>query len=155
VFLVLVASAPAPVWKVRRSAGGTLVSLERQTELINHISFHIIDAEWGHVTVKMAAHPLFGAQVILNGHAYVAAAVARLRVGFREGGKLFHVGHRHGGHSRDRRYLVFGRDYRATGQGLPAVDLQFLPVLRWTPPSSKPAGLATPTRSTRPNTPAT
>jgi hypothetical protein len=89
VFLVLVARAMAPVWKVRRSAGGTLVSLERKTELINHYSFHIIDAEWGHVTIKMAGHPPFGAQVILNGHEYVAAAAARLGVGFAKEGNCF------------------------------------------------------------------
>ena len=39
VFLVLVAKAMAPVWKVKRSAGGVLVSLERKTELVNHYSF--------------------------------------------------------------------------------------------------------------------
>ncbi len=27
---------------------------------------------WGHVTIKMSGHPPFGAQIILNGHEYVA-----------------------------------------------------------------------------------
>jgi hypothetical protein len=44
----------------------------RRTEYINHYSFHIIDAVWGHVTIKMSGHPPFGAQIILNGHEYVA-----------------------------------------------------------------------------------
>src|SRR4051794_37690292 len=35
-------------------------------------SFHIWDSEWGHLTIKMAGHPPFGAQVMLNGHEYVA-----------------------------------------------------------------------------------
>ena len=43
-----------------------------RTEYINHYSFHIIDAVWGHVTIKMSGHPPFGAQIILNGHEYVA-----------------------------------------------------------------------------------
>ena len=45
---------------------------------VNHYSFHIIDPVWGHVTIKMSGHPPFGAQVILNGHEYVAVA-ARAR----------------------------------------------------------------------------
>ncbi len=89
VFLVLVARAMAPVWKVKRSAAGVLVNLERRTELINHYSFHIMDPEWGHVTIKMAGHPPFGAQVILNGHEHVAGAAARLGVGFAKEGNCF------------------------------------------------------------------
>ena len=43
VFLVLVAKAPAPVWKVTRSAAGRIVNIERRIEYVNHYSFHIID----------------------------------------------------------------------------------------------------------------
>jgi hypothetical protein len=89
VFLVLVARAMAPVWKVKRSPAGTLVSLERKTELVNHYSFHLIDGEWGHVTIKMCSHPPFSAQVILNGHDYVARAAAGLGVGFVKEGNCF------------------------------------------------------------------
>src|ERR1700737_5482654 len=72
VFLVRVAQAPATVWKVKRSAAGRIVNIERRSEYVNHYSFHIIDPEWGHVTIKMSGHPPFGAQIILNGHEYVA-----------------------------------------------------------------------------------
>lgn len=89
VFLVLVARAMAPVWKVKRSASGVITGLERKVELVNHYSFHIMDPEWGHVTIKMAGHPPFGAQVILNGHEYVACAAARLGVGFAKEGNCF------------------------------------------------------------------
>jgi hypothetical protein len=89
VFLVLVARAMAPVWKVKRSASGVITHLERKIELVNHYSFHIIDPEWGHVTIKMAGHPPFGAQVMLNGHEYVACAAARLGVGFAKEGNCF------------------------------------------------------------------
>ena len=70
-FLVLVAKAPAPVWKVKRSAAGRIVNIERRREYVNHYSFHIIDPVWGHVTIKMSGHPPFGAQIICNGHEYV------------------------------------------------------------------------------------
>ena len=33
-----------------------------------------MDSQWGHLTIKMAGHAPFGAQVILNGHEYVAVA---------------------------------------------------------------------------------
>jgi hypothetical protein len=39
---------------------------------VNHYSFHILDPEWGHITIKISGHPPFSAQVILNGHEYVA-----------------------------------------------------------------------------------
>jgi len=89
VFLVLVAKAMAPVWKVRRSASGVITSLERKTELVNHFSFHIIDPQWGHVTIKMSPHPPFSAQIMLNGHEYVACAAAGLGIGFAKEGNCF------------------------------------------------------------------
>ncbi len=89
VFLILVARAPAPVWKVKRSAAGVIVSIERNVEYVNHYSFHIIDPAWGHVTIKMSGHPPFGAQVILNGHEYVACAAQHAGVGFVKEGNCF------------------------------------------------------------------
>lgn len=90
VFLVLVAKAPAPVWKVARSAkSGAIVNLERRREYVNHYSFHIIDPEWGHVTIKMSGHPPFGAQVILNGHEYVARQAAAAGIAFDKVGNCF------------------------------------------------------------------
>jgi hypothetical protein len=74
VFLVLVAKAPATVWDVRRSERGVLVNIAKKSSYVNHYSFHIMDPLWGHVTIKMSGHPPFGAQVILNGHEYVARA---------------------------------------------------------------------------------
>lgn len=74
VFLILVGRAPAPVWDVVRSKSGTLVNIARKTPMpyVNHYSFHILDPEWGHITIKLCGHPPFGAQIILNGHEYVA-----------------------------------------------------------------------------------
>jgi hypothetical protein len=73
VFLILVARAVAPVWDVERTPNGTLRNLAKKTAFVNHYSFHIVDPEWGHLTIKLSGHPPFGAQIILNGHEYVAA----------------------------------------------------------------------------------
>jgi hypothetical protein len=89
VFLVLVAKAPATVFKVRRSARGQIVNIEKKTEHVCHYNFHIIDPDWGHVTIKMSGHPPFAAQVILNGHEYVAAQAGAAGIGFTKEGNCF------------------------------------------------------------------
>jgi hypothetical protein len=89
VFLVLVAKAPATVWKVKRSASGVIVNLEKKTEYVNHYSFHIMDPDWGHVTIKMSGHPPFAAQVILNGHEYVACQARKAGIAFGKDGNCF------------------------------------------------------------------
>jgi hypothetical protein len=89
VFLVLAAKAPATVWKVQRSAAGRIVNIERRREHVNHYSFHIIDPEWGHVTIKMSGHPPFGAQIILNGHEYVARQATAAGIAFSKAGNCF------------------------------------------------------------------
>jgi hypothetical protein len=77
-FLILVGRAMAPVWEVQRSASGVIQNLDKKRPYINHYSFHILDPEWGHITIKMSGHPPFGAQVILNGHEYVVSAGIRV-----------------------------------------------------------------------------
>lgn len=91
VFLVLVARAPALVWKVKRSGDGRIVNIEKTSQYVNHYSFHIMDPTWGHVTIKMSGHPPFGAQVLLNGHEYVVAAAAKAGVEFAKEGNCFTV----------------------------------------------------------------
>ncbi|MCE7002410.1 hypothetical protein LWC34_06125 [Kibdelosporangium philippinense] len=82
VFLILVARAPATVWEVHRSAQGAIRDLAKKSAFVNHYSFHIMDPQWGHVTVKMSGHPPFAAQVILNGHEYVACRARTTGIGF-------------------------------------------------------------------------
>jgi hypothetical protein len=90
VFLILVARAPAMVWDVRRSADGTVLGgLARKRTYVNHYSFHIMDRAWGHLVIKMAGHAPFGAQVILNGHEYVAVAAQGEGIGFVKEGNCF------------------------------------------------------------------
>src|SRR5438034_2773460 len=47
------------------------------------------DPEWGHITIKMAGHPPFGAQIILNGHEYVACRAAKTGLTFSKEGNCF------------------------------------------------------------------
>jgi hypothetical protein len=76
VFLILVAKSKAPVWEVERTTTGKVGAIRRKKPMpyVNHYSFHIWDAEWGHITIKMSGHPPFGAQIILNGHDYLSCA---------------------------------------------------------------------------------
>lgn len=76
-FMVLVARAAVGVWDVQRSKGGVIVNLAKRKSFVNHYSFHIMDPTWGHITIKMAGHPPYDAQVMLNGHEYVAAQAKR------------------------------------------------------------------------------
>jgi hypothetical protein len=89
VFLILVARAVAPVWDVSRSAKGVIRRLVKKTAFINYYSFHIMDPEWGHIVIKMAGHPPFGAQIILNGHEYVANKASKAHIAFTKEGNCF------------------------------------------------------------------
>jgi hypothetical protein len=89
VFMVLVAKAVAPTWKVTRSRSGVLVKLEKKNAFVKHYSFHIMDAEWGHLVIKISGHPPFSAQVILNGHNYVARRAEQAGISFIKEGNCF------------------------------------------------------------------
>jgi hypothetical protein len=89
VFMILAAKAPAPVWKVHRSAAGAITNIEKKREHVYHYSFHIMDPAFGHLVIKMSGHPPFGAQVILNGHEYVAVAAQGEGIGFTKEGNCF------------------------------------------------------------------
>ena len=73
VFLILVGRAPAPIWEVRRNGKGEISNIFRKEKwpYVNHYYFHLMDPEWGHLTIRMCGYPPFGTQVILNGHEWV------------------------------------------------------------------------------------
>src|SRR6516162_5678982 len=91
VFLILVSRAPATVWNVQRAKSGVIVNLEAKRSFVSHYSFHIMDPEWGHLTIKMAGHPPFGAQILLNGHEYVACQARKVSISFTKQGNCFTV----------------------------------------------------------------
>lgn len=88
-FLILVGRAVATVWEVQRSQRGVICNLEAKHGYINHYSFHILDPDWGHITIKMAGHPPFGAQIILNGHEYVACRAQKNGIAFTKESNCF------------------------------------------------------------------
>ena len=78
-FLILAGRARAPVWEV-----GINYHLRRKLPMpyVNHYSFHILDPKWGHITIKISGHPPFPAQVMLNGHEYVACQALKAGIRF-------------------------------------------------------------------------
>jgi hypothetical protein len=88
-FLILVSRAVATVWEVKRSHRGVIQNLVARWPYINYYSFHIMDPEWGHITIKMAGHPPFGTQIILNGHEYVTCRARKTGIGFNKEGNCF------------------------------------------------------------------
>ena len=72
-FLVITGNAPAPIWEVKHNSAGQITEIRHRKNwpYVKHYYFHIIDREWGHVTVRMCGYPPFGAQLILNGHEWV------------------------------------------------------------------------------------
>lgn len=88
-FLVLVARASAAAWHVQKTKDGRIQNLVRKYPYVNHYHFHIMDPDWGHVTVRMSGHPPFGAQVILNGHEYISCLAAQQDVSFPKEGNCF------------------------------------------------------------------
>jgi hypothetical protein len=89
VFLILVRKAQAPVWEVSVSAKQHHLERKKPMPYVNHYSFHILDPDWGHVTIKISGHPPFPAQIIFNGHEYVACQGRKAGIGFTKEGNCF------------------------------------------------------------------
>ncbi len=85
-FLILVGRAQAPVWDI---SANHHIEPKRPMPYVNHYSFHILDAEWGHITIKISGHPPFPAQVILNGHEHVACQADKAGIRFTKEGNCF------------------------------------------------------------------
>lgn len=81
IFLILVNRAPASIWDVHRYGQGG-IDLRRKTSYVNHYTFPIWDAEWGHVAIRLCGHPPFSAMIMLNGHEYVAAKATEQKIPF-------------------------------------------------------------------------
>jgi hypothetical protein len=56
---------------------------------VNHYHFHLIDRDWGHLTIKMSGHPPFGVQVMLNGHEWVERRARRKTIATVKEGNCF------------------------------------------------------------------
>jgi hypothetical protein len=84
IFLILIGRAPAPVWQVKRNAQGAITEIAhpKSPPYVNHFYFHVRDPDWGHLVIKMSAHPPFNAQVLFNGHEYVASQAKKRGIAF-------------------------------------------------------------------------
>jgi hypothetical protein len=78
-FLIMVGRAQARVWDVGKNYH---IEAKKPMPYVNHYSFHILDADWGHITIKISGHPPFPAQVMVNGHEYVAYQGAKAGIHF-------------------------------------------------------------------------
>jgi hypothetical protein len=85
-FLILVSRAPAPVCDVHPNRR---ITRNKPAAYVNHYSFHILDPDWGHITIKISGHPPFPAQVILKGHEYMDRRARKAGILFIRDGNCF------------------------------------------------------------------
>lgn len=88
-FLVLVGRAPGLVWDVSHTSDGRIRNLKGNYRFINYYYFHIMDPMWGHIIIRMSGHPPFSANIILNGHEYVARLAASQGIEIPKEGNCF------------------------------------------------------------------
>jgi hypothetical protein len=90
-FLVIKSNAPAPIWEVKRNGQGRISEIRHRKSwpYVRHFYFHLIDREWGHITIRICSYPPFGAQLILNGHERVERQARRKRVAVVKDGNCF------------------------------------------------------------------
>ena len=125
-FLVLVGRAQAPVWDVTAKHH---IERKKPMPYVNHYSFHILDPDWGHLTIKISGHPPFPAQVMLVERPRIRRlSGAQSGPAIYQGRELLYEDLRRRRLGEDRRHLVRTSGYRAIEPGLRALDLQ-LPVL--------------------------
>ena len=90
IFAVFVSRAPAKIWEVvKLKKGGIFLRRKNGLALVNHYYFHILDREWGHLTIRMSAHPSFNCQIILNGHEWVERRKAVNKLNITKTGNCF------------------------------------------------------------------
>ena len=87
-FLVIISRANGLVWDAQSTKYGGL-HLSKNYRFINHLFFHIIDPQWGHITIRMSSHPPFSAMVILNGHEFVARQAKQAGLDFQQTSNCF------------------------------------------------------------------
>ena len=72
IFAIFVARAPELLWEVKKFDSGSIdIRRKKNLSYVNHYYFHIMDSEWGHITIKINSHPPFNCSIILNGHEWV------------------------------------------------------------------------------------
>ena len=89
VFVIFVNRASAMLWNVERTPNGTIREIRKKISYVNHFSIHVMDRTWGHIVFKICSHPPFNAQIIVNGHEYVARRALKEGLSFDKQGNCF------------------------------------------------------------------
>jgi len=90
IFAIFCSRAPSLLWEVKKFNNGSIdIRRKKKTSLVNHYYFHIIDKQWGHITIRMCAHPPFSCNVILNGHEWVERRKSVKRLNIKKQGNCF------------------------------------------------------------------
>ncbi len=72
IFTIFCSRATSILWEVHEFGNGKIdIRRKKKASLVNHYYFHIKDKQWGHICIRMCAHPPFSCNVILNGHEWV------------------------------------------------------------------------------------
>ena len=83
IFAIFVARAPSKLWEVKQFNNKSIdIRKKKNLSYVNHYYFHIMDTNWGHITIRICSHPPFNCMIILNGHEWVERqkAVSKLNV---------------------------------------------------------------------------
>src|SRR5215470_3980770 len=89
-FAIFVAKAPALVWQAKNNpAGKVVLRRPKNWRLVYHYHFHILDPQWGHLSIKMSGHPPFGLQISLNGHEWVQRQAQKQAISWVKEGNCF------------------------------------------------------------------
>lgn len=89
-FCILAGRAQAPVREIKLCSNHQPhIQKKIPQPWVNHYSFHILDPHWGHLVIKLCPHPPFNAQIILNGHDYVAIQARKSNISFTKEGNCF------------------------------------------------------------------
>ncbi len=90
IFCILVGRAPANLFEIKIfDNGGMDIRKKVPQPFVNLYFFHIVDPEWGHVVIRLCPHPPFNAQIILNGHEYIAKQAEKQKIPFIKEGNCF------------------------------------------------------------------
>ncbi len=72
IFAIFCCRASSKLWEVKTFGQGKIdIRWRKEYSLVNHYYIHIIDKEWGHICIRICAHPPFGCLISLNGHEWV------------------------------------------------------------------------------------
>ncbi|MGI0062426.1 MAG: hypothetical protein ACREBA_08245, partial [Nitrosotalea sp.] len=86
-FLIIKSRSSACIWDVKEYEKG--IHLQKKFCFVNHYFFHIMDKQWGHITIRMCSHPPFSCMIILNGHEFTERKLTKKSIYFQKTDNCF------------------------------------------------------------------